>query len=340
IMMDWVNIIRSKERAGAHPPGEFLDLDHLLHDMRLFKSAAELRIMQAAADISVEAHARAMQCCEPGMMEFQLESEYLYTFSRYGAKAPAYNSIVGAGNNACVLHYTDNNCQIKDGDLVLIDAGCELQHYAADITRTFPANGKFSKEQQALYEVTLEAQLAAIDCVKPGNHWNHPHDATVEVITQGLIDLGLLKGELNEQIELETYKAFYMHRAGHWLGMDVHDVGNYKIEDEWRVLEPGMVMTIEPGIYVSPNNRQVAAKWRGIGIRIEDDVVVTKSGCHNMTEAAPKTVSDIERHMKKRKRSGVKSKAVVAAPVKRKKKAKAKTSAQPARKAKRSVRKA
>lgn len=297
-VMDWINVLRSKARSGAHPPGEFLDLDHLLHDMRLYKSAAEIRIMQAAADISSAAHMRAMQYCQPGMMEYELEAEFLHEFAKHGAQAAAYNTIVGAGKNGCILHYVENNGMIRDGDLVLIDAGCELNCYAADITRTFPANGRFSKEQQALYEVVLAAQLEAIETIKPGNHWNQSHDKTVSVITQGLLDLGLLKGELNELIETEAYKPFYMHRAGHWIGIDVHDVGDYKVHDEWRVLEEGMVMTVEPGIYVAANNQQVAAKWRGIGIRIEDDVLVTADGYKVLTQDVVKTVDEIHALMR------------------------------------------
>lgn len=296
-VMGWVNVIRSKVRAGAHPPGEFLDLDHLLHDLRLYKSAAEVRVMRKAGKISANAHILAMKACRPGMSEYQLEAEIQYEFGRNGARFPAYSSIVGAGKNACILHYTENSDTIKDGDLVLIDAGCELEYYAADITRTFPANGKFSKEQKALYELVLKSQLAAIKTIKPGNHWNQSHDATVKVITKGLLELGLLKGTLAKLIEKEAYKDFYMHRAGHWLGMDVHDVGDYKVGDEWRVLEEGMVMTVEPGIYVSPNNTKVAKKWRGIGIRIEDDVVVTKDGNEVLSAGVPKTVKEIEQLM-------------------------------------------
>lgn len=293
-VMAWVNVIRSKVRAGAHPPGEFLDLDHLLHDLRLYKSAAELRIMKLAGDISADAHCRAMRICKPGMMEYQLEAEILHEFASKGARFPAYSSIVGAGKNACILHYIENSSKIKDGDLILIDAGCELEHYAADITRTFPANGRFSKAQEAIYTIVLEAQLAAIKTIKPGSHWNEAHDATVQVITQGLKALGLLKGSLKKLIEQEAYRDFYMHRAGHWLGMDVHDVGDYKVNDEWRVLEEGMVMTVEPGIYIAPDNDKVDKKWRGIGVRIEDDVVVTKTGCEILTDAVPKTIADIE----------------------------------------------
>ena len=293
-VMQWVNVIRSQVRTGAHPPGEFLDLDHLLHDLRLYKSAAEIRLMKRAGQISAEAHIRAMKTCKPGIGEYQLEAEIQHEFGRNGARFPAYNSIVGAGKNACILHYTENSGTVKDGDLVLIDAGCELEHYAADITRTFPANGIFSKEQKALYELVLKSQLAAIKTIKPGNHWNQFHDATVKVITKGLVELGLLKGTVSQLIKKEAYKDFYMHRAGHWLGMDVHDVGDYKVGDKWRVLEEGMVMTVEPGIYVAPDNKKVAKKWRGIGIRIEDDVVVTKTGCDVLTKHAPKTVKEIE----------------------------------------------
>ncbi|MEX1668769.1 Xaa-Pro aminopeptidase [Zhongshania guokunii] len=293
-VMQWVNVIRSKVRTGAQPPGEFLDLDHHLHDLRLYKSAAELKVMRRAGEISAEAHCRAMRLCRPGVFEYQLEAEILHEFGRNGARYPAYSTIVGAGKNGCILHYVENSCEIRDGDLVLIDAGCELHYYAADITRTFPANGRFSPEQRALYEVVLDSQKAAIATIKAGNHWNQAHDATVRVITAGLVKLGLLSGEVDVLIASEAYRPFYMHRAGHWLGMDVHDVGDYKVGGEWRVLEEGMVMTVEPGIYVAPDNLNVDAKWRGIGIRIEDDVVVTKTGCEILTSAVPKDADEIE----------------------------------------------
>ena len=247
-VMTWVNAIRTKVRSGASPPGEFINLDHFLHDLRLFKSAAEVRLMRQAIHISARAHIQAMQSCRPGRYEYQLEAELLHTFIRSGARFPAYNSIVGSGNNACVLHYTDNNRQMKAGDLVLIDAGCELDCYASDITRTFPVNGKFSEEQKAIYTLVLAAQTAAINVSKAGNHWNDPHEAAVRIIVQGLVDLGLLRGKVDELIAAEAYRQFYMHRTGHWLGMDVHDVGDYKIEGQWRLLEPGMIMTVEPGI--------------------------------------------------------------------------------------------
>lgn len=293
-VMDWVNTIRAKVRSGATPPGEFLDLSHFLNDMRLFKSAAELRVMKEAGEISARAHVRAMKASRPGVMEYQLEAEIIHEFQMSGARFPAYNSIVGGGKNGCILHYIENSAPLKNGDLVLIDAGCELDYYAADITRTFPVNGKFSPEQKALYEICLQAQLDAIAVAKPGNHWNDPHEATVRVITEGLVKIGLLEGDVNELIKTEAYKEFYMHRAGHWLGMDVHDVGDYKVGGEWRVLEPGMVMTVEPGIYVAPDNERVAKKWRGIGIRIEDDVVITKDGNEVLTKDVPKTIAEIE----------------------------------------------
>ncbi|TVZ37523.1 Xaa-Pro aminopeptidase [Alteromonadaceae bacterium 2753L.S.0a.02] len=301
-VMEWVNRIRAQVRAGAIPPGEFLDLDHFLHDMRLFKSAAEIRLMEKAAEISAAAHVQAMQTCAPGRFEFELEAEIQYVCSLQGGRRPAYNTIVGGGKNACVLHYVENNEKLKSGDLVLIDAGCEYEYYASDITRTFPVSGKFNAEQKAIYEVVLSAQQAALDKIVPGNHWNEPHDASVRAIVDGLLELGLLKGKPDKIIEKETYKAFYMHRIGHWLGMDVHDVGDYKVGDEWRVLEPGMVMTVEPGIYISPDDKKVPAKWRGIGIRIEDDVLLTKDGHRVLTSGVPKSVAEIEKLMRARKR--------------------------------------
>jgi Xaa-Pro aminopeptidase len=296
-LLDWLDGIRARARAGAVPPEEFVDLDHLLHEMRLFKSAKELALMRKAGAISARAHCRAMRAARPGLYEYQLQAELEHAFASEGARHPAYGSIVGGGANACVLHYVENSASLQDGDLVLIDAGCEYQHYAADITRTFPVNGKFSAPQQALYEVVLAAQLAAIAAVRPGNHWDEPHKATVRVITEGLVELGLLKGKVDDLIAGNAYTQFYMHRAGHWLGMDVHDVGDYKIEGEWRTLEPGMVMTVEPGIYVAPDNRKVAKKWRGIGIRIEDDVAITRKGPEVLTAGVPKTVADIEHLM-------------------------------------------
>ena len=296
-VMGWVNQIRRQIRTGAKPPGDFTDLAFLLHEQRLFKTAQELKIMRRAGVISAEAHCRAMRESREGRYEYHLEGAILHEFIENGARAAAYNSIVGGGPNACVLHYTENRDKLRDGDLVLIDAGCEYQGYAADITRTFPVSGRFSPEQRALYEVVLKAQLAAIAKVKPGNTWNQPHDATVRVITRGLLELGLLKGKEKDLIKSEAYKDFYMHRAGHWLGMDVHDGGDYRIDGRWRQLEPGMVLTIEPGIYVSPSNNKVAKKWRGIGVRIEDDVAVTAGGCEVLTDGVAKTIEAIEKLM-------------------------------------------
>jgi len=293
-VMEWVNVIRSKVRSGAKPPGEFVALEHTLHDMRLYKNAAEIKVMRRAAQISAEAHCLAMQTCQPGMFEYQLEAVMQGHFMMEGSRAPAYNTIVGGGENACVLHYIENQAKLHRGDLVLIDAGCELDNYASDITRTFPVSGQFSEPQKILYEIVLAAQLAAIEEVVPGNHWNQPHEAAISVITEGLREVGLLDGEVKELIETEAYKKFYMHRTGHWLGMDVHDVGDYKVGGEWRVLESGMVMTVEPGIYVASDMPDVDDRWKGIGIRIEDDVLLSKKGPEVLSAGVPKSVGAIE----------------------------------------------
>lgn len=293
-LMEWVNAIRAKTRQGATPPKEFVELSYLLHDLRLYKSAGEVKVMREAAQISAHAHVRAMQASRAGLYEYHLEAELEYAFRKGGAKMPAYGSIVASGKNACILHYRENDAVLKNGDLVLIDAGCEIDCYASDITRTFPVSGKFSPEQKAIYEIVLAANLEAFKYIAPGRHWNEAHEATVRVITAGLLELGLLTGELDELIASEAYKPFYMHRAGHWLGMDVHDVGEYKVGGQWRVLEPGMAMTVEPGIYIAVDNQNVAKKWRGIGVRIEDDVVVTKHGCEILTQDVPKAVDEIE----------------------------------------------
>jgi len=293
-LMEWIKMIRSKARQGAQPPSEFVALDHLLHDMRLYKSANEVKVMRHAAEISARAHVNAMRASRAGLHEYHLEAELDYEFRKGGAKMPAYGSIVAAGKNACILHYRENDAPLEDGDLVLIDAGCEIDCYASDITRTFPVNGKFSPEQKAIYELVLAANEEAFKHIAPGKHWNEAHEATVRVITAGLVELGLLEGDVEALIAAEAHKAFYMHRAGHWLGLDVHDVGDYKIGGEWRVLEPGMAMTVEPGIYIAADNQDVARKWRGIGVRIEDDVVVTKTGCEILTSGVPKAVAEIE----------------------------------------------
>ena len=294
-VMGWVNQVRERVRAGAHTPGEFLALDHILNEMRLFKSRAEISALKKASRITASAHIRAMKACRPNLFEYQLEAEIVHEFTSKGALSPAYKSIVGGGENACILHYTENADQLEDGGLVLIDAGAEYDYYAADITRTFPVGGKFSAPQRAIYELVLAAQQAAIRKARPGNHWNDPHDAAVRCLTKGLLELGLLKGgSVTKLIRDGAYKKFYMHRTGHWLGMDVHDVGDYKVDDKWRLLEPGMVFTIEPGLYIEPGAKGVAKKWQGIGVRIEDDVLITRDGCEVLTAAAPKKVADIE----------------------------------------------
>lgn len=297
-MMEWVNTIRSKVRSGAHPPGEFVALEYPLHELRLFKSKAEVDMMRKAAEISAAAHVQAMKVSKPGLYEYSLEAELQHQCVREGARFAAYSSIVGGGDNACILHYIDNNQVLNDGDLVLIDAGCELACYASDITRTFPVNGTFSKAQAEIYQIVLDAQTAAIEQVRPDNHWNHPHEAAVDVIVDGLIKLGLLAGDRETVIKEESYKKFYMHRTGHWLGLDVHDVGEYKTGGEWRVLEPGMAMTVEPGIYISPSSENVPSEYLGIGVRIEDDVVVTNTGHEVLTDGVPKTIADIEALMR------------------------------------------
>jgi len=296
-LLQWLKDIRTQARSGASAPAEIIDPDHILHEMRLIKSAAEMKLMRKAAKMSAQAHCRAMRISQPGLYEYQLQAEIEYHFADKGAAAPAYSSIVGSGANACVLHYIENRKEMSAGDLVLIDAGAEYQGYAADITRTFPVNGKFSPEQQKIYEIVLDAQYAAIDCCRPGVPFNRPHEASVQVITQGLVNLGLLKGNVEDLIVKKAYTEFYMHRAGHWLGMDVHDVGDYKVDgadSDWREFEEGMVTTIEPGIYIHPDNKNVAEKWRGIGVRIEDDILIRKDGHEVLTADVPKSVAEIE----------------------------------------------
>jgi Xaa-Pro aminopeptidase len=297
-LMGWVNDVRAKSRNGVHAPGEFVDLDHIVHEMRLFKRADEVKIMRKAAKISAQAHIRAMQICKPGMYEYEIEAEFLHEFRRNGSRYPAYPPIVGSGANSCILHYIENEAQMKDGDMLLIDAGCEFDGYASDVSRTFPVNGKYSGEQKAVYELVLAAQLAAIEEVKPGNHWNDPHEAAVKILAEGLRELKLLKGSIDKIIEKEEYRKFYMHRTGHWLGMDVHDVGDYKIDATWRLLEPGLVLTVEPGLYISAGEKGVDERWWNIGVRIEDDVLVTRNGCDVLSKDAPKEVGEIESLMR------------------------------------------
>ncbi len=291
-----VSDIRNKQRTGVHAPSEIVDLGHLLHEMRLIKRKDEQRLMRQAANISAAAHIRAMSTTSPGKFEYQIQAELECEFRLGGSEWPAYPSIVAGGENGCILHYTENNCELKDGDLLLIDAGAEYDCFAADITRTFPINGRFSGPQKAVYEIVLASQKAALAAVAPDRTLIEYHDAAVEVLTDGMLDLGLLSGERNELIETNAYSRFYMHRTGHWLGMDVHDVGDYKIEDQWRLLEPGMVLTVEPGMYISPA-QDVDPKWHNIGIRIEDDVLVTRNGNDNLTSKAPKEIDDIEHLM-------------------------------------------
>lgn len=295
-VLQWVNKIRSMNRGGSRAPGEFVSLEHFLHDMRLYKSRAEIACHRKAMKVSVQAHKQAMKVCQPGMKEYEIEAEFLYHFQRNGMQ-PAYSSIVGSGANGCILHYTENSDTLHDGDLLLIDAGAEDECYAADITRTFPVNGVFSKAQKAIYEVVLNSQLAAIDKVRAGGHWNEPHQAAVQALTEGLVELGILKGKVRALIKNEAYRRFYMHRTGHWLGMDVHDVGDYKVDSEWRELEPGMMLTVEPGLYIPAGSKGVAKKWWDTGIRIEDDVLVTRDEPKVLTGAAPKYVDDIQEWM-------------------------------------------
>ena len=290
--------VQEKVRSGIRAPDDIRDVRALLNEMRLFKDAHELDIMRRAAAISTQAHERAMRFTRPDIFEYQIEAELLHEFCRHGARNPAYTSIVAGGANACVLHYVGNNAKLKDGDLLLIDAGCELDGYASDITRTFPVNEKFSAAQKDVYQIVLAAQAAAIAAAKPKQPWIAPHDAALRVLAQGFIDLKLCHGSVDEVLETESYKKFYMHRTGHWLGMDVHDVGDYKTGDDWRPLQPGMVMTVEPGCYIRPADDVPKALWN-IGIRIEDDVVITANGNKVLTDAAPKSVADIEELMRK-----------------------------------------
>lgn len=294
-VVGWVNTLRAQARAGRHPPQEFAALDHVLHDMRLFKSSRETALMRRSAVIAARAHVRAMQFCRPGRTEYEVMAELLHEFHRHHADI-SYHPIVGGGANSCVLHYRDNNAALKDGDLLLIDAGCEFQFYASDITRTFPVNGRFSPEQRAVYEVVLAAQRAAFAEIYPGNHWNAPHDAAVRSITQGLVKIGLLKGRVPQLIKEGAYRQYFMHRTGHWLGMDVHDVGDYKVGDEWRVFEPGMALTVEPGVYIAAGSKAPKRFWN-TGIRIEDDVIVTAKGHEVLTSDVPREADEIERLM-------------------------------------------
>jgi Xaa-Pro aminopeptidase len=289
--------VQEKVRSGISAPNEIHDVRTLLDEMRLIKDGHEVATMRRAAVISAHAHVRAMRVTKPGMYEYEIEAEFLHEFRKNGAQSPSYPSIVAGGANACVLHYVGNDMPLKDGDLLLIDAACELDGYAADITRTFPVNGRFSAAQKDVYQMVLAAQTAAIAAARPGSHWNDPHDAALRVIAQGLIDLKLCVGGVDDVLESESYKRYYMHRTGHWLGMDVHDVGAYKVANEWRTLAPGMAFTVEPGCYIRADD-DIPQALRNIGIRIEDNVVITEQGCEVLTLAAPKEVSAIEELMR------------------------------------------
>ncbi len=297
-VLGWINRVRAEVRRGARAPHEIIALGYLLHELRLFKSRGEINLMRRAARIAAEAHTRVLDMCQPGMTEFEIEAEILHTFRRHRAVA-AYEPIVAAGANACVLHYRANQSELRDGDLLLVDAGAEYACYASDITRTIPVNGRYSPEQRAIYQLVLDAQRAGIAQAQPGRHWNDVHDAAVKTITAGLIKLGLLKGTLAKNIKDERYKDFYMHKTGHWIGLDVHDVGDYRIDGHPRLLEPGMVMTVEPGIYIAPDMKELPARWRGIGVRIEDDVLVTRHGPEVLTDGVIKDIDGIETAMAK-----------------------------------------
>ena len=296
-ILSWVNSIAMYNREGTEPLGEFIQLGQYLHELRLHKSAKEIDVLRYAARISTAAHIQVMENLTPGMMEYEVEAELQYQFLKRGARHPAYPSIVGGGSNACVLHYIDNDKVLEDGDLVLIDAGGEYEYYASDVTRTLPVSGKFTGEQAALYEIVLASQLAAIEQVVPGNHWNQPHEAAVMELTNGLKEVGLLEGDIDELVEVGAYNQFYMHRTGHWLGLDVHDVGEYKVGGQWRVFEKGMVTTVEPGLYIPKDAENVPEAYRGIGIRIEDNVAVTRNGHDVLTDDIPKTITEIEQTM-------------------------------------------
>ncbi len=284
---------RAEARSGAAAPHVLLDLRDELDEMRVFKDGDEQAVMRRAGDITAAAHCRAMSAARPGKFEYEVEAELLYAFHSAGSRFPAYPSIVASGPNACVLHYVDNDRRMENGDLLLIDAGCELEGYASDITRTFPVNGRFSGPQRDIYQLVLDAQHAARAAIRPGAHWNSPHEAAVQVLAQGMLDLKLLTGSLEAVLEQGAYRRFYMHRTGHWLGMDVHDVGRYMIDKSWRPLLPGMVFTLEPGCYIRPHADVPECFWN-IGVRIEDNALVTETGCDYLTDGVPREIADIE----------------------------------------------
>lgn len=296
-IIDQVVNLRSKIRSGITAPQQLINIESIIHSMRRIKDNYEIELMRKAGEISAHAHIKAMAACKPGMFEYEVEAELLYHFRRQGCKWPAYNPIVGGGANSCILHYNDNNMPLQNGDLLLVDAGGEYQGYASDITRTYPVNGKFTAEQRAIYDIVLEAQLAVIELVKPGTAYNTLQETAIRIITQGLVKLGIMQGDVNNLIQTQAYKAFYMHNIGHWLGLDTHDAGGYREHNEWVQLQPGFVLTIEPGIYISAGTPGVAQKWWNIGIRIEDNLLVTSSGHEILTKSVPKTISEIEKIM-------------------------------------------
>lgn len=300
IIKQAVTQLRRGVRRGVKAPEEFHDVDSLLNEMRLIKDEEEKAIMRRVCENSAKAHLEAMKVCRPGMFEYDIEAELHYHFAKGGSRQTAYSSIVGGGDNACILHYVENNRQLKDGTLLLVDAGGELSNYASDITRTFPVNGKFSAPQKAIYELVLKSQLDAIERIKPGLPWNEIQQGIVKILTEGLVKLGILSCSVDALIQHKAYERFYMHNSGHWLGLDTHDVGHYKVNGEWRLLQEGMVLTVEPGLYIDANDETVPKEYRGIGVRIEDDVLVTKTGCEVLTKAVPKTVADIEAAMSHR----------------------------------------
>lgn len=299
LLKHWQRLMATYAKRGTGPIA-IEDTGPTLHAMRQIKSPAELELMHKAAAISVEAHNYAREIIQPGRYEYEIQAEMERIFRLRGGLGPAYPSIVASGSNACVLHYIENNRQMQDNELLLIDAGCAYDYYNADITRTFPVGGKFTLEQKALYEIVLEAQLQAIAQVKPGNAYNSIHDTAVRVLTHGLVELGILKGEVDKLIEEEKYKPFYMHRTGHWLGLDVHDVGIYQHGESAQLLQPGQVLTVEPGLYIVPDTKpaedqpEIDPRWSGIGIRIEDDVLVTTTGYEVLTAGVPKSVAELE----------------------------------------------
>ena len=294
-VVQWTNSVTKEKWSNSQAPHELVSIKSYLDDMRVYKSKAEIKCMKQSADIAAEAHIEMMKSCKPGMYEYNLNAEFMRTLCNHNSN-PSYQPIVGSGANACILHYVNNNSEMKDGDLVLIDAGSEYDYYASDITRTFPVNGKFSKAQTEIYQIVLDAHAAALEAVKPGSHWNEPHEAAVKVISQGLLDLGLLKGDLNTVLEEHSYHQFFMHKTGHWLGLDVHDCGEYRVDGLWVEMEEGMVLTIEPGIYIA-EDAKVPEKYKGIGVRIEDDVLVTKKGYQILSDKVPRTISEIEQLM-------------------------------------------